>query len=148
MAGTVDGIEMVSVPDSAKSKIIQSADDSPIPFVSNSLFARQGFLTSNKPALQKLMAAIGKGAAWTRAHPEEAVSGCQLSGGTAADCKLAIEIATASRNPYTWSSTSRVNVAAIKAMIPIIAVTVPQAKDMTVADFVDTSVAGDGPPNP
>jgi ABC-type nitrate/sulfonate/bicarbonate transport system substrate-binding protein len=147
LSGKIDGTEMVltSMPDSAKSRIIISADDSPVPFVSNAIFARAGFIASNRPALQKFLATVGKGAEWTRAHPAEAVPACQDSGASEATCKIAIEVGTKSKNPYTWSSTSRVNTEAIKAMIPIVGAVVAEAKKLTVSDFVDTSIAGTGP---
>jgi NitT/TauT family transport system substrate-binding protein len=143
LAGKVDAIQMVltSLPDSAKGKVIIGPDDSPVPFVSNAIFANYTLLDSNKPALQKFLAAIGKASEWARAHPDQAVPACLKSGAPEAACKLAIEVAVASKNPYTWSATSRVNTDGIQAMIPVIAAIVPKAKTMSVADFVDKSVA-------
>lgn len=142
----VDAVEMLitALPESAKSKIILTADDSPVPFVSNALFANQQILTSNHDAVQKFLAAISKGADWLRAHPDEAVTDCMDSNTREADCKTAIDIGTKTKNPFTWSSTGRVNTKAIEAMIPIVVETVPKAKGMTVSDFVDTSIAGSG----
>lgn len=145
-AGKVAGIQMplTNLPVEETKRIIVSAEDSPAPFVSNAIFARQDFLVSNKPSLQKFMAAIGKASDWVRAHPAEAIPACQESGSTAETCKHAIETALASRNRFTWSSTGQVNVAAIKAMLPIVAQIVPQAGSLSTDAVVDTSVAAGG----
>jgi NitT/TauT family transport system substrate-binding protein len=142
-AGKVAGIEMplTNLPDSAAKRIIVGADNSPFPFISNAIFAREAFLQSNKPALGKFLAAIGKGADWVRAHPADAVPACMESGTSADSCTSAIKTAIAAKNPYTWSPTSRVNTDAIKAMIPVVAEVVPEARRLTVADVVDTSIA-------
>jgi NitT/TauT family transport system substrate-binding protein len=146
LAGRVDGIEMTvtSLPQSSLNKVIITADDSPVPFVSNAIFARQAFIDSNKPALQRFMAAVGKGADWIRANAKDAVTPCLDSGATAEACKIAIDVALASKNPYTWSSTGKVNAGAIKEMIPIVAAVIPEAKNMTVNDFIDTTIAAGG----
>jgi ABC-type nitrate/sulfonate/bicarbonate transport system substrate-binding protein len=141
--GKVDATEMTltNLPAGVSGQIIVSADDSPVPFVSNAIFARQALVDSNKPALQKFLAAIGKASDWVRLHPEEAVASCRESGSDEKGCRLAITAALAAKNEYTWSSTSRVNAGAIKDMLPIVTAVVPQAKRLTVSDVVDTSVA-------
>jgi NitT/TauT family transport system substrate-binding protein len=145
--GQVDAIELAltAIPEKDKHRIIMGVEDSPVPFISLGIFVRQNFLTSNKPALRKFLLAIGKGAEWTKAHPDDAVAICVDTGAKADDCKLAIQVATTSKNPYTWSSTARLNGDAVKEMISIIAALVPKAKDMTVADFADLSIAEGGP---
>jgi NitT/TauT family transport system substrate-binding protein len=150
-AGRVQGIEMplTNLPPDASARIIVSADDSPVPAVSNAIFAQAAFLKLNRPALEKFLAAIGKGSDWVRGHPADAVSACEQSGSPAESCKAAIQVAVSTKNPYTWSPTTRVNVEAIGAMIPMVASVVPQAKSLTVADLVDTSVATSQPtPHP
>jgi NitT/TauT family transport system substrate-binding protein len=146
-AGRVDGTEMTltNLPTNFRDQVIVSADESPVPFVSNAIFARASLLTQNKPALQRFLAAIGKGADWVKTHPEQAVAVCQESGSDAAACKIAIQVGVASKNKYTWSSNTGVNTTAIQAMIPIVAAVVPQAKAMKVADVVDSSIAAPGP---
>jgi len=152
MAGSVDATTMpqaetLSLPDNAKEKIkmILSGDDSPVPFISGAIFAGQGFLASNKPALQRFLAAIGKGSDWLRAHPTEGIPACQDSGSTAALCKLVLEVNLSTKDQYTWTPTTRVNADGIKAMIPIYSQAVPQMKNMTVGDFVDASLAAGSP---
>lgn len=142
-AGKVAGIQMplTNLPASEAKRIIVSAEDSPFPFVSNAIFAREDVLAANKPSLQKFMAAIGKASDWVRSHPSEAVAPCQDSGSTADTCKHAIATALASRNLYTWSSTGRVNMPAISAMLPMVAQIVPQAAHLTPDAVVDTSIA-------
>jgi NitT/TauT family transport system substrate-binding protein len=146
LAGRVDGIELslTNVPASATQHIILMPDQSPVPFVSNVLFARQALLDSNRPALVKFIAAVGKGADWIRAHPDEAVPAGQLSGTDAEGCKNAIRLAMSSKSPYTWSSTARVNADGIKAMMPIITEAVPEAGKVTAEQLVDMSIAGGG----
>ncbi|HUO23437.1 MAG TPA: ABC transporter substrate-binding protein [Caulobacteraceae bacterium] len=146
MAGRVDGTEMTlsTLPASAKDRVLVSADDSPVPFVSNAIFANDTLLTRNKPALQKFLAAIGKASDWIKAHPDAAIPACQVSGSDVAGCKIAIQVGTTTKNPYTWSSTTKVNTAAIQSMIPIVAAAAPQAKALTVGDIVDTTVASGG----
>jgi NitT/TauT family transport system substrate-binding protein len=145
--GKVDATELTltNLPASARGQVIVTADASPVPFVSSAIFARQALLQSNRPALQKFLAAIGKASVWIRAHPTEAVQACQESGSDAEGCKIAIQAAISAKNDYTWSQSSRVNTDAIRAMLPIVASVVPQAKTLTVADVVDTSVAAVGP---
>lgn len=142
LSGRVDGIEMVltSMPESAKSKIILTADDSPVPFVSNAIFVRQAQLNSNRPALQKFLAAVGKGAVWVRQNPQEAMKACALSGASEAACKIAIDVATTAKSPYTWSATTKLNRSAIETMIPMVMVDIPQGRNMKVEDFADFSL--------
>jgi ABC-type nitrate/sulfonate/bicarbonate transport system substrate-binding protein len=143
LAGKVDATEMTLtyLPPSAKGSVIVGADESPVQFAGNAFFARQRFLDMNKAALHKFLAAIGKGAQWAIAHPEEAVSACEESGTDAAGCKVAIDLAKASTSAYTWSPTTHVDRDVIAGMIPIVAGVVPQAKTLSVADIVDISVA-------
>jgi NitT/TauT family transport system substrate-binding protein len=143
-AGKIAGTEMplTNLPVEDTKRIIIGAEDSPFPFVSNAIFARQAFLASNKSALQKFVAAIGKGSDWVRAHPAEAIPACEESGATADTCKHAIATALASKNPYTWSSTGRVNMSAIKAMLPMVAQIEPRAKNLVADTVVDLSIAG------
>jgi ABC-type nitrate/sulfonate/bicarbonate transport system substrate-binding protein len=145
VSGRIDAtvISEHQMPENAldKVRVVLSAEDSPVPFVSGAIFARQDLLSSNKPLLQKFLAAIGRGADWARTHPDDAMAGCQDSGSSVDACKIAIKVAMSARDSYTWSSTTRVNADAIKAMIPLYAEAVPQLKGKTVADFVDTTVA-------
>ncbi len=142
LSGRVDGIEMVltSMPENAKGKIILSADDSPVPFVSNAIFARQGIIDSNKPALQRFLAAVGKGAVWVRANVNESLKSCALSGASESACKIAIDVGTTAKSPYTWSATTKLNRSAIETMIPMVMVDIPQGKTMKVEDFADFSL--------
>ena len=143
IAKRVDGTELslTNVPERAKGQIIMMPEQSPVPFVSNVLFARQGLIDSDKPALQKFAAAIGKAADWIRAHPDQAVKPCMASGTEEAACKNSIRLALSSGNAYTWSPTTKVNADGIAAMVPIVAKTVPKAATMDVKDLVDGSVA-------
>jgi ABC-type nitrate/sulfonate/bicarbonate transport system substrate-binding protein len=139
----VVGVRQTSVPDSAKDRIKAIADEnnSGVPFIGGALFVRQDFLNTNKPALTRFLAALGKGADWVRAHPDEAIPACQDTGSKAEDCKTNIAADIAAKDGYTWSSTTRVDADGIKAMVALYATPIPQFKTMTLTDFVDTSVA-------
>src|SRR5262249_11552246 len=128
LAGQGDAIQLAltAIPEKEKARIIVNADKSPVPFISFGVFVMQEFLKANRPALQKFLAAIGKGADWTRAHPDEALPICVDTGAKADDCKLAIQVAGTSKNPYTWSSTTRLNVDAVTAMMSIVVKLVPK----------------------
>jgi NitT/TauT family transport system substrate-binding protein len=143
---TVIAQHQIVIPDKLKDKVrvIATEDDRVVPFIGGAVFARQDFIASNKPALRKFLAAIGKGADWTRAHPNDAMDPCLASGASVEQCKTGIEFGLADKDPYTWSSTTRVNAEGIKAMISIYAAAAPPMKTMTVDDFVDLSVVGDG----
>lgn len=140
---TVDATEMTltSLPPSFRDRVILDVDDAPVPFVSNAIFARQPLLDKHREAVKNFLAAIGKGSDWIRANPDKAVDACRVSGSTVDDCKYAIQVATNSKNAYTWSSNSAVNMDAITAMIPIVAHVVPQIENMTSTDLVDTTLA-------
>jgi NitT/TauT family transport system substrate-binding protein len=146
-AGKVDATEMTltNLQPELEKQIIVGADQSPVPFVANAIYARQATLDANKPALRRFLAAMGKAADWIRQHPDDAVPACQESGSSKEACQNTIKVAISSRNPYTWSSTMRVNDDGIKDMLPIVAAVVPQAKTLTVADVVDVSVAQKAP---
>lgn len=143
-AGRIDATEMplTALPPSMKDRVLVSADDSPVPFVSNGIYVRQPLLDANRDAVTKFLAAVGKGADWIRAHPAEAVKPCLKSGSSEDGCKNAIAIALASKSPYTWSSTTKVNVEGIKSMMPIIATSVPQVGKLAIGDVVDATLAG------
>ncbi|MBC2665307.1 ABC transporter substrate-binding protein [Novosphingobium flavum] len=143
-AGKVDATELplTNLPAAARDKVILTPDNTPVPFVSNAIFARQGLIDANRDAVKKFVAAIGRASDWIRAHPAEAVPACRESGSSEAGCKTAIEVALAAKNGYTWSSTSKVNTAAIETMLPIVGTVVPQAAKMKVSDIVDASIAG------
>ncbi len=143
MAGKVDGTELTltNLPPSAAGMVIVSVENSPVQFVSNAIYANNNLLSVNKPAVSKFLAAIGRGADYARAHPDVAIAACQDSGSSLEACKSTIAVAIASKNPFTWSSTSGLNATAIAAMQPIVAEVVPQAKTLTLADFADLSVA-------
>jgi NitT/TauT family transport system substrate-binding protein len=143
IAGKVDATEvsLTSLPPRLKSQILVSIEQSPVTFVSSAIYARQPLLDANKSALTKFLAAMGKGADWARAHPAEAIPACLESGGSKEVCETTIKVASQSTNPYTWSSTSRLNVPGIEGMLPIIGAVVPQVKSMKIADITDSSVA-------
>lgn len=144
LAGKVDATEMsiTSLPPAQRERILISADQSPVNFVSNAIYARQPLLDANKGALGKFLAAIGKASDWVRAHPDAAVPACVKSGSSVEACKETIRLSLAAANPYTWSSTTQINAAGIQTMLPMVGAVVPQAKTMVLADVVDTSVAG------
>lgn len=141
-SGRIDATEMplTSLPPSAQDRVLLSVEASPVPFVSNAIFVRQPLLDANRVAVARFLAAVGKGADWIRANPDKAVSACVRSGSSAKACQTTIATALASASPYTWSSTTRVNVEGIKAMIPIIATAVPQARGLTVEKIVDDTL--------
>jgi ABC-type nitrate/sulfonate/bicarbonate transport system substrate-binding protein len=145
IAGKVAATELslTNLPPSARGMVILDPSKNEVPFVSNAIFAREGLLAANKPALRKFVAAIGRASDWIRAHPDEAIPACQDTGTSVEGCKNAIHVAMTAQNEYTWSPTSRVNTRAIAAMLPAIASIVPQAKNLTVADVVDESIAGE-----
>ena len=147
VAGKVAATELslTNLPPSAKDMVILGPDKNEVPFVSNAIFVRQGLLAANKPALKKFVAAIGRASDWIKQHPDQAIPACQETGTSAEGCKNAIQVAMNSGNEFTWSSTTRVNVKAIAAMLPAIAAIVPQAKGMKVSDVVDESVAAPEP---
>src|ERR1700722_12599433 len=91
---TVIGSHQTPVPDSAKDriKVVADEDKNAVPFIGGAFFARQDFLTANKPALTRFLAAVGQGADWGRAHPDQAIPACQDTGGKADDCKVGIAI--------------------------------------------------------
>jgi NitT/TauT family transport system substrate-binding protein len=142
--GSVDATQMNagSMPEKAKRYVLLNVEQSPISWIAHGIFANQKMIDSNKPALQKFLAAIGKGANLARANPGVAMTGCMDSGSTEAVCKDIVAFFLGSKNPYNWSSTSRVDRPAVEAMLPGIAAVVPAAKGMKPEDFVDFSIAG------
>ena len=143
LAAKVDATEMTLtyLPPNAKDTVLVGAEQSPVQFAGNAIFARQDFLDAHRAALHRFLAAIGKGAVWAKAHPDEAIAPCRDSGTDAPGCKVAIDVGLNSTSPYTWSSDTKVDRQTIAGMIPIVAGVVPQAKHLTVDDIVDTSVA-------
>ena len=141
---TVIGVRQTGVPASAKDRIkaIANEENSGVPFVGGALFVRQEFLNTNKPALQRFLAALGKGSVWTREHPDEAIPACQETGAKAEDCKTNIAAQIAAKDTYTWSATTRVDADGIKAMLELYAPAITQFKGMKLEDFIDASVAG------
>jgi NitT/TauT family transport system substrate-binding protein len=141
--GRVDAIEIEDtvLPDSLRNSVIIGSDKSPVKFAATTIFSRQDFIDANRPALSAFLSAIGRGADWVRANPAAALPICVHDGASAAACASAIKVGTSSKNPYTWSSSNAVNVAAIEEMIPHIATVVPQAAKMSVSDFVDSTLA-------
>ena len=142
--GSVDATQMNagSLPEKAKQYVLLDVDKSPLSWIANGIFANQKMIDSNKPALQKFLAAIGKGASLARAHPDVAIAGCLDSGSNQAVCKEIVGFFLTSKNPYNWSSKSTVDRPAIEAMLPPIATVVPAARHMKAEDFVDFSIAG------
>lgn len=143
----VDATEMNagSLPEKAKGYVLLDVDESPVPWIANGVFANQKMIESNKPALQKFVAAMGRGAERARSDPKLAMVACQDSGSTQATCTDVLRFFLGSKNPYNWSSTGRVNRAAIEAMLPNILATVPNAKITKLEDFVDFTIAGEAP---
>lgn len=143
LAGRVDATEMsiTSLPPAQRERILISAEQSPVAFVSNAIYARQPLLDANRGALGKFLGAIGKGSAWVRAHPDAAVPACVKSGSSEAACKETIRLSLEAKSPFTWSSTTALNIAGIKAMLPMVGAVVPQARTMALAEVADPSVA-------
>ncbi len=143
VSGKVDGIEMTltSLPEREAGRIIVSAEESPVPFVSAAIFASQDLIDGNKEALTRFLGAIGRGADWIRANPEEAVASCVKSGSSEGRCRDTIRVGTGPGNGYTWSSTARLNVSAISAMMPSLVAATPKAEGMSIDDYVDATVA-------
>ena len=90
------------------------------------------------------MAVIGKATDWSRTHRAEAIAACQDTTATVETCNVTFDVETSSKNPFTWSSTGRLNTDAIQKMIPFLPSDIAKTKNMTAEDFADTSIAGGG----
>ena len=123
-----------------------SAAKAPVKFVSNGIFVNQSYLNANKKKMVAFLGAIAKGAAWTRKHQTAAASVCLQTGAGSLICQHAIKVASASRDPWMWSTTTAVDLAAVKAMIPGVAATIAGSSPATpVSALVDSSLAGTKP---
>lgn len=148
-AGKISAMEMpvTEVPDSAKNLVMLSAAQSPVPVVSQAVFANQSYINGSSAALKKFMAAIGRASTWVRANPQAAVKYCEASQATAAECQTTIADATNTSisSDYTWSSTWGLNVPGFQSTIDAVAQVLPAAKSLTTSDILDTSIAGTKP---
>ncbi|MBC2666129.1 ABC transporter substrate-binding protein [Novosphingobium flavum] len=149
-AGRIDATEipLTSLPPAANDYALIRAEDSPVPFVSNAIYARQELLDANRDAVVRFLAAIGKGADWVRANPDKAVASCRKSGGAEEACRNTIAGATTSPNRFTWSSTTAINAKGIEAMIPAIGNAVPQVATIKPEQIMDASLAPAPAPAP
>ena len=148
-AGKIDAMEMpvTEVPASAGHYVMLTAAASPVPVVSQAVFANESFIDGNSAALKKFMAAIGRASTWVRGNQAAAVQYCELSQATAAACTTTIKDATNASvsGAYTWSSTWGLNVSGFETTLTAVAAVVPQAKGLTTSDILDTAIAGTKP---
>lgn len=128
--------------------VLLKSNDSPIQLPGGLFFASDELVTKHKAELTKFLAALGAATAWVRANPEAAAADCAKGTGlTLEACRSGIgALADRSVNSkYTWSSTYAVNTDGIEAALAIEATLNPETKGLTVADLVDTSIAGTSP---
>ena len=146
-AGKIDATEIPLTQDPAGANVILSAKDTPIKAAATSFFANQAFYAAHKAALKKFMSALGQASDWVHQHPASAVAPCLDSGATTELCRSVIATSTdASRvNAYTWSSTGAIDAASMKAAVGLVAIVIPAAANLTLADIADTSIAGTKP---
>jgi ABC-type nitrate/sulfonate/bicarbonate transport system substrate-binding protein len=128
--------------------VLLKSNDSPIQIPAGLFFANNDMITKHKVELKRFMAALGEATEWVRANPEAAVADCAKGTGLTLDaCRSGIAALTdpLMNSRYTWSSTGAVNTAGIEAALAIEATVNPETKGLTVADLVDTSIAGTTP---
>jgi NitT/TauT family transport system substrate-binding protein len=149
-AGKVDAIaasHLTRASSESIGTVLLKSTDSTVQFPGSVYFSTDSYRSGHEDVLKKYISALVAATNWIKTHQSDAVADCvQGSGSQAADCQQAIQAATdpSVAGQYTWSSTYAVNTAGIESAIQIVNefVVTPGAKDLTVSDLVDTSIAG------
>ena len=128
--------------------VLLKSGDSPVQLPSSLVFASNYLISKHPEVLKTFVGAIAEATRWMRANPAAAAADCaKATGATVEACASAIafNLNPAVSSKYTWSSTNAVNTAGIKSALEVMATIVPETKGLTVADVVDTSIAGEVP---
>ncbi|BBB01280.1 hypothetical protein RVR_8600 [Actinacidiphila reveromycinica] len=130
--------------------VVLKAEDSAVQVPNVTFWASDDALRSRPAALRKLVGVLVSSARWAAqpAHRKAAVADCEKgSGATAESCEetLAVNTDPARAGRWTWSSTWAVDTAGIAKAISATAQVIPDAKGLSVADVVDTSLTGTRP---
>lgn len=134
----------------AVGNVLLKVEDNPVRLPTVTFYADDSFIKSNPGALKKWIAAMTQAAAWAKQPANEAavVKDCESgSGSTATQCQqtLAWVKTQGSTDPYTWSSTFGLDTKSVQAAISAVALVIPAAKSLTLADVADTTFAGTAP---
>lgn len=130
--------------------VVLKAEDNPIQVPNVVFWANSSYLKSNSAVLERFVKAVAEAAAWTKdpANQQAAISACEKgSGSTAQQCQetIAANNDKTVAGSYTWSSTFALNTKGITDAIAAAAMSIPEAKNLKLADVVDTSIAGTTP---
>jgi ABC-type nitrate/sulfonate/bicarbonate transport system substrate-binding protein len=134
----------------AVGNVLLKVEDNPVRLPTVAFYADDSFIKSNPGALKKWIAAMIQAAAWAKQPANEAtvVKDCETgSGSTAIQCQQTLAWAKSqhSTDPYTWSSTFGLDTKSLQAAISAVALVIPAAKSLTLADVADTTFAGTAP---
>ncbi|WP_433887641.1 ABC transporter substrate-binding protein [Streptomyces sp. CA-111067] len=130
--------------------VVLKAEDSPVQVPNVTFWGSDKFRTSHADALKRMISVLVSSATWVSqpANKAAALADCEKgSGATAASCEQTIAVNTnpAQAGKWTWSSTWAVDTAGIAKAIDATAQVIPEAKGLTPAAVVDTSITGTQP---
>lgn len=130
--------------------VLLKAEDSPVQVPNVTFWASDDALSSHAAALRTMVRVLVSAATWVArpANKKAAVADCEKgSGATAASCEETITVNTdpTRAGKWTWSSTWAVDTAGITKAISATAQVIPEARKLTAADVVDTSLTGAQP---
>jgi NitT/TauT family transport system substrate-binding protein len=130
--------------------VLLKSEDNPLKVPTVVFWTNADYLKSHADVLKRFIGAVAQAAAWAKqpANQQATIAACeQGSGSTAEQCTQQIEFAkdVARASPYTWSATFAVNSPGIQEAINATALSIPEAKGLTLGDVVDSSIAGTRP---
>jgi NitT/TauT family transport system substrate-binding protein len=149
--GSIQGIAVSNANRDTSNKtgtILLKSGDSPVQVPSSMLFASDDLITKHKALLTKFVAALSEASMWLRANVAAAAADCAKGSGDKVETcasAIAINIDPSVSSKFTWSSTCAINTAGVKSALAVMATFAPETKNLTVADVVDTSIAGTAP---
>ncbi len=109
------------------------------------LFANTDLIANHREELKQLVKALGEATAWIRANPAAAATNCANGTGISLEtCEKGIAALSdkATNSDYTWSSTFAINTKGVETALELEKARTPEAAGLTLADLVDTSIAG------
>jgi ABC-type nitrate/sulfonate/bicarbonate transport system substrate-binding protein len=150
-AGSIDVTAATNVQRDQATKagtILLKSGDSPVQFPTNVFIANRDLLDNHKPLLKKFLSVLSETMVWMRANPAAAAADCAATLGATVDvCTTlnALNFDQSVQSKFTWSSTLAVSVEGMKSALAVMAAIDPDAKNLTVDDVADTSIAGTTP---
>lgn len=149
--GAVQGIVVSNATRDMSNKVgvvLLKSGDSSVKVPGAVLFASGDLIAEHKETLSKVVAAIGAATQWMRENLQLAAMDCAKGTGASVEScaqAIAINLDPSQSSPFTWSTTNAVNTESVSSALGVMAELVPETKHLTLADLVDTSIAGTTP---